>query len=252
MSENNEDLSGVMRRVQKLLAIAQDDRANPQEAAAAASMAEKIMRKYQIDNADLISKELNAGHGMAERVTQANMKRDDPKRPPLQKNPPWAGWLAYRVAKLNGCETRYGWSHDKGALVVFCGYDSDVEVAKYMFDYLVGALINAMRVYQKGMSRAKAQSNSYRLGFILAMCASVQRLAAEKEAEMQQAVSSRALVVSKASAIEAHYGAAHYGKPKASTIVVGSAFAEGRAAGAKVDVGRRGIVSTAGTTRRLT
>ena len=109
-----------------------------------------------------------------------------------------------------------------------------------------------LRVYQKGMSRAKAQSNSYRLGFILAMCASVQRLAAEKEAEMQQAVSSRALVVSKASAIEAHYGAAHYGKPKASTIVVGSAFAEGRAAGAKVDVGRRGIVSTAGTTRRLT
>lgn len=35
MSDN---LDSIMRRVQKLLAIAQDDRANPNEAAAAAAM----------------------------------------------------------------------------------------------------------------------------------------------------------------------------------------------------------------------
>jgi hypothetical protein len=39
------DLESVMRRVRKLLAIAEDHRADPAEAAAAAGMAERIMRE---------------------------------------------------------------------------------------------------------------------------------------------------------------------------------------------------------------
>lgn len=51
---HNTELDAVIRRVQKLLAIAQDDRANEHEAAAAAAQAEKLMRKFQIDHTDFI------------------------------------------------------------------------------------------------------------------------------------------------------------------------------------------------------
>ena len=50
-----ENLEGVMRRIQKLLAIANDGRGDPNEAASAAAMAEKMMRKYQLDNADIVA-----------------------------------------------------------------------------------------------------------------------------------------------------------------------------------------------------
>ena len=39
------DLESILRRVRKLLAIAEDGRGDPNEAAAAAQQAERIMRK---------------------------------------------------------------------------------------------------------------------------------------------------------------------------------------------------------------
>lgn len=60
-----ENLEGVLRRIQKLLAIANDSRANPEEAAAAASMAHKIMQKYQIDHTEVIMAEINRGDSMS-------------------------------------------------------------------------------------------------------------------------------------------------------------------------------------------
>ena len=44
----------VLRRVQKLLALASDNRANQNEASAAADMAERLMHKYQIEHQDVI------------------------------------------------------------------------------------------------------------------------------------------------------------------------------------------------------
>ena len=60
-----EDKDSILRRIQKLLAIAGDDRADPNEAAAAAGMAEKVMRKYQIDHAELIMNGLKQGHDLS-------------------------------------------------------------------------------------------------------------------------------------------------------------------------------------------
>lgn len=250
-----ENMEGTLRRVQKLLAIAQDDRANPQEAAAAAQMAEKIMRKYQIDHSQFIQQELKSGKAMKVMATSANMKRDDPSRPRLTKNPSWAGWLAYRVAKLNDCETRFGWDNAKGATVEFFGYDSDVQVSTWTFDYLVGVLIGAMKTYQRsGVTRSKAESESYRRGFVLAVCSNLQRMAEQKQAEAHKAQGgSYALVVSKQQAIVEHFGATTYRTAKsASSVRDGIAYAAGFEVGSKVDINVRGVgSSTINETRRL-
>jgi hypothetical protein len=256
MEENlnqREDLSGVMRRVAKLLAIAEDPRANPNEAAAAAGQAEKIMRKYQIENADVIRASLDRGTAtMGMRRVRALMKRDNSvkgHRP--QKVPPWAWWLAFRIAKLNDCELRFDWQPLDGAGILFCGFEADTEVCAFSFDYLCGAMIFALRRWQKEAPRGKAESESYRRGFILALAAKLQAAKTEKDAEMQLLSSSRALVVSKAGAIVAHFGEFTYGKARSINLSDRSAFERGREAGSKIDVHRRGVEHSASKTLKI-
>lgn len=246
MTTDTNDNAGVMRRIQKLLAIAQDGRGDPNEAAAAAGMAERLMRKFNIEHADLLMKEIARGAGkFATFKCSANMKRDDPRRPTLQRNPSWASWLAYEVAKLNDCEIRQFTDH-RGAVLGFMGFESDAQVAGWMFDYLVSELIKGCKTYQKAATRTKAESESFRRGFVLALCGKLSSLRAEKTAEMQEAVASRALVVSKTQALVEHFGEFKYKESKTTTKVVGDAYHAGRTAGGKVDVGRKGIGGTAG------
>lgn len=245
MTTDTNDNAGVMRRIQKLLNIANDGRGDPNEAAAAAGQAEKLMRKFNIEHADLLTKEIARGAGKFATIKcSANMKRDDPNRPTLQRNPGWACWLAYDVAKLNDCEIRQFMDH-RGAVLGFLGFESDAQVAGWMFDYLVGELIKGCKAYQRATTRTKAESESFRRGFVLAMCGKLSKLRAEKVAEMQEAVASRALVVSKTQALVEHFGEFKYRESKTTTSVVGDAYHAGRAAGSKVDVGRKGIGSTA-------
>jgi len=247
MTHSEEDLSGVLRRVQKLLAIAQDSRANANEAAAAAAQAEKIMRKYQIDHADLLTKAFNAGTAeMASKTVRAFMKRDVDNGHIPSRTPTWAGWLAVATAKLHDCEVRG--THDPKTyepVLEFIGFASDVEVAAWTFDYLVGAFVTELRLWQKEAKRSKGESESYRRGFILALCAKLQQARREREAEMRVASASRALVVSKAQAVAAHFGATSYkDTKKAASVRDANAFRVGREAGSKVDVNRQAIAST--------
>jgi hypothetical protein len=83
-----------------LLAIASDDRADPNEAAAAAGMAEKVMRKYQIDHAELIMNGLKQGHDLSTEDVVATAKTNGTK---VKQVPAWAGWIAVAVSKFTEC-----------------------------------------------------------------------------------------------------------------------------------------------------
>lgn len=246
------DKDAVMRRIQKLLAMSQDGRGDPNEAATAAAMAEKLMRKFNIEHADVLVKEIKAGQGsFGKYACSANMKRDDPRRPPLQKNPPWGQWLAFEVAKLNDCELRQGREANGSAVLLFMGFDSDAKVAAWMFDYLVGELIKGCKAFNKAAPRTKIDSGSFRMGFVGVLQQKIRKMRAEKEGEMQQAVTSRALVVSKAQALVEHFGEFEYRESESKARVSANAFAQGKAAGAKVDVARRGLSGSAGDTTKL-
>ena len=94
-----ENKESILRRIQKLLAIASDDRADPNEAAAAAGMAEKVMRKYQIDHAELIMTSLKQGHDLGTEDVIASAKTNGTK---VLKVPAWAGWIAVAVSRSSG------------------------------------------------------------------------------------------------------------------------------------------------------
>ena len=243
---NEIDLESVMRRVRKLLAIAGDSRANPAEAAAAAGQAERIMTKFQLDHAQVLGAQMKkTGANFATVEVSANMKRNDPSRPALKKNPPWAGWLGVRCAKLNDCEVRFahrqspkGWE----AVVQFCGVDSDAQVAGWMFEYLVNELIKAMHAYQRGgITRSKLESESYRRGFVMALCDQLKKAEAAKAQDFAASSSGTALMVVKNQLVTDHFGEFKYGAAKAVEIKAGHAYRAGQAAGAKVDALRRAV-----------
>lgn len=241
------DMNKLLDRVRKLLAIANDTRANPNEAAAAAAQAENIMRKFNIDNADVLLKRVQSGEEEFDTTNvSAFMKRDVDNGHVQKRTPKWAGWLGVRVAKLNNCEVRYAWESARGSVVQFCGYKNDAQVAGWMFDYLLGCMINDVRSWQKAAPRGKAESNSYREGFILAVCDKLRATERERDAEMANTSAGTALVVAKSQAVAAHFGGFKYGKGSNVNAKDSRAFAAGQAAGARVDVGRRAVGSTGG------
>jgi hypothetical protein len=232
------EMDRMMGRVRKLLAIAEDSRANPNEAAAAAHQADVIMRKYQIDNADLIMKDMNtAGREAFDSMdVSALMKRETVGKTHLPKKiPSWASWLAVNIAQLHDCQARIVRTAAMGMCLRFSGYKSDVMIAAWTFDYLCGTMIRSCRAWQHEAPRGKDESESYRRGFVLELCRKLREFKQEKEREMQQASSSRALVVVKARAVAEFFGAVSYGTSKANTSR-GDAYAQGREAGSKVDV----------------
>lgn len=242
MSDN---LDSIMRRIAKLLAIANDDRANPNEAAAAAGMAERIMRKYQLENSDIIIKGIKTGEDMDTADCLCTAKTNGTK---VKTVPLWASWMATRVAELNSCavivtrDQNSNWE----AVVRFMGYKGDVQVAKYMLDYLVGTTLRLCNEYKKTPQYevgGRSTLASYRSGVAIGICSSLQKLKQDKEAQ-EQTSTGTSLIVVKQEAIIEKFGEAGFTRKVAKTITTrGSAYRNGVQDGKQVDVDRRGLES---------
>lgn len=253
------DIERTMERVRKLLAIAEDERADSNEAAAAASMADKIMRKYQIEHADIVERELKRGDAFDDHYSSSEMKRDLRGKEgsyKTKKNASWAQWLHVAIAQLHDCQSRQAIRPEFGYCLRFSGYRADVQVAAWTFDYLANAMIASTRRWQKeaskrGEPRTKVESNSYRDGFVTQLTGALRKMKAEKDAEMQQASASRSLVLVKTQLVAEKFGQATYLTKTSTARRVGDAFYAGREAGKQVNVGARGIGSDAAPARRL-
>lgn len=235
MSDTPTELESVLRRVHKLLAIAGDDRANAAEAAAAASQAEKIMRKYQIEHADVISASMSRDDSFDEQDIGGTMNPSARS----QSATTWAGILSLAVAQLNDCKASWARSAALGLCIRYSGYKSDTQVALWTHLYIVNQMVSALRRHQKEYGSDRQSSERFRKGFIIAVVGNINRAIAEKKADMAQAASSRALVVVKAQAVSERFGEQ---KVKHNNFRQGGeAFSRGYAEGHKVDLGRRGV-----------
>lgn len=242
-----ENLESVMRRIKKLLAIAEDSRGDANECAAAARMAESIMRKYQIDHADVISAELQREDAFDSTYVGTTM---DPEGASKTASG-WAGILAVQVANLYDCQARYGWTPKHGKSIKFSGYKLDTELARQTYVFIVNNMAAASREYLKiNRWAGRREGEAFRSGYIAAVNASIKDMIRAKREEMQQASSSRALVIAKGRAVAEHFGDVKY-RPAGRRSFQGDAFGAGREAGSKLDVGRRGIGGGSAETRRI-
>lgn len=234
------DMEAVLRRVSKLLAIAEDPRANAAEAAAAASMAEKVMRKYQIDNADIISASLKRGG--AEVFGHSNLGSTLDPNGRSKEAAGWAGQLAVAVANLSDCQVRYVRTAEHGKTLRFQGYAADAQMAKFTYLYLVSQMISATGAFAKTQYNCagRTELSSFRLGFVASVIVLIDRAIADKKAELAASVSGRSLVLVKANAVAEHFGAIKYKASRGGTGSYGG-YNAGREAGSRCDVGRRGV-----------
>lgn len=239
-----ENIEAVLRRVQKLLAIAEDSRADANEAGAAAAMAEKIMRKYQLEHSDVMAAEFKRKENFSTADVNCAMKRNQGHQP--SSVPMWGQWLAVRVANLYECQATVHYdylSSGRAAKIRFSGYKADVQMCSWTYEYLLDVTIRAVRQYQKEFPRDKVQSNAYRVGFVTAICANLRLAAEAKDAEVKAEKTSNALVVAKASAVQQFFGKVNYGSTETKDYRHERDFHQGRSDGSKVDVNRRGIGS---------
>lgn len=248
MSENKEAL---FRRIQKLLAIAGDERADPNEAAAAASMAEKVMRKYQIEHADLILNDLRRGDNLETLDVVASAKTNGTQ---VKVVPPWAGWIAVAVSRLNECSATLGVNQQGEACVRFYGFSEDIKLAGWTFDYLVNTtnrLVNEFKKNPEYVDGGRKVLNSYRQGVAMGIVNALKKLTQEKQREMAETATGNALMVVKADAIAAKYGAFRTRKSSSTVDRTTSAFSSGVRDGRAVDVGRRAVGGNSSSVLRL-
>jgi hypothetical protein len=244
-STNQDNLESIKRRIAKLLAIAEDDRANANEAAAAAAQAEKIMRKFQLEHADLITVELRKGEAMATADSVANAKTN---KTIAKEVPPWASFLAVAVGRFNHCGARIAKTQDerKDVCVRFFGYEADVQLCKWMYDYLVATINRLAEEYKWSedyINNGRGVLVSYRRGVASGIISAIKKLEAARQAEMTS--TGTGLMVVKQNAIIEKFGNVFaVKKSNASANHRGDAYAQGFDDGKKIDVGRRSIGAT--------
>lgn len=118
---SSEDISpdkieGIMKKIEKLLALSESD--NENESISASLMAQKLLKKYNIEIEQITGKEKK------EEVTEC--KAD------VKSGNKWKYNLASVVAKNYCCKCYYVGSEQ----IVFYGYKSDTLIARRMFVYL--------------------------------------------------------------------------------------------------------------------
>jgi len=150
---NTEKIETVIRKVQKLLELA-DPSKNPseQEALSASMMAQRLLAKYNIDIAQVTGKEKE------EEIQQVVAD--------IGSGNKWKYSLAEVVARSYCCKCFYHGSEQ----VVFYGYQSDVLIARRVFVYLFTVGNSLARRYTKKerelYGSADGVYNSFCIGFV--------------------------------------------------------------------------------------
>lgn len=237
-------LESVIRRITKLLAIAQDESANPNEASAAAGQAEKLMRKFQLDSADLLIQSLKAGDDMETQDCRGDAITNGTKAKTI---PPWAGFLAVAVARLCDVGTQSVDHKEYGRAVRFFGYKQDVRLAKWIYDYMINTINRLAFDYRKTedyIRNGRGVLSDYRKGVVQGIISQINQQIAEKKREMEQTVTGRELMVVKADAIVARFGNVFRTKKTNSTTRRGDTYHNGYEDGRKVDINRRAVEHT--------
>jgi hypothetical protein len=248
---NKQDFEKIVDKIQKLMNVANDPAANPNEAANAANMAEKLMRKHNIDYADVILEELK---------TKDNVDKAfaiDDWDHAAGRYPLWMSTIAIAVGDLFDCHVRYEytkrWSGTKPcANVMFFGYKSDIEVARITYSYLVREVNRLADQYWNSKSdiekaspfyTSKGEKNTFRHGAAHVIVDRINQIVTDRKAEaIQPNTQTTALVVladAKKKAVEEKFGDFKYSTTEFQSGGSNSAYEAGRRAGHRVSLNRQ-------------
>lgn len=161
----------ALDRVKKLLALAKSD--NPNEAASAAAMAQKIIDRHKLDVASL---EGDSG-APTEKVEDTSLDTSTST---------WKLRLAGEIARANGCRLYYR----PGQSIQLIGRASDAQTVRYLYQWLTKEIDRLTRQATRPISfmsepvSGKTWANNFRLGCVETLG---RRLSVEKEETKREA-----------------------------------------------------------------
>ena len=225
----------MMDKIRKLLALAQDPSAAPNEAETASRQAAALMAKHDLDMSDLSEAEMRKEWDM----TEMEMPGCRPGKKNARVVPPWIGVMALgiKVYTRTRCVSR-------GGMVAYRGPRQDVELAQWMLKALIDLAYT--------QSRSSYDPTGFRNGFASAVQSRLEKMEADRaKAEDETADQSygKNLVVldQRAALMDQLWGAEGQGKRSHTR-----SNAEGYAAGMKASLPTNRPVAANSGARYLT
>lgn len=220
-------------KVRKLLAMARDGRGNEHEAARAAEQAEKMMRAYQIETADVVMEEIEQDEAFDRGLEDVSFEGKEGHRP--RQAASWVGVIAIGVGAAFTCKVDLVGS-PQGVKVRFSGYAPDVAVARWVYRFLCETVYRLSRERMAGQGMAAAKG--FRSGAAGVLQARLYAMKAERDKDNRaEGAAGTALVLygRKEQRVEEMYGEQRTRKTTAS-ISDPRAFEAGRRAGAEIGI----------------
>lgn len=209
----------VIRKIKACLArAAEGSGATPEEAAIAARQAEGLMRKYNIEMAQVIMEDLNDPRSFSWAYVRTNMFKNN--KAFIKKVQDWPQWIAVPCAKLYDCHASIRMVDGDGYVIAFFGYKMDVDVCCWVYDYLLDCCrrrsleIQEWEAMTAGLTLNKYRKQ-FRAGMAIELARRLVKLAEDRNREMAKG-GGTALVVRKLSAVEEQFGSFNYQKGDAS------------------------------------
>jgi Protein of unknown function (DUF2786) len=232
----------AISKVKKLLAMA-SQQASPQEAELAAQRAAEILEKYNVNFAEVTIEELRHGDGIVGEKVYANVNKGAAK-----VISEWAQWLCTAVAEFYDCHAnvtdgtiKLGEVDIKARMIEFIGYETDVRVCSWMYEYLFQtilrhSIVHGQQLNQEGIigNAMKKPLGAFREGCALEIARRLRVLLAERDKRRQGDEKSTALVLMKRHSIEAAFGQFEYRTSNLDYDQMSNSFAIGVKVGNKV------------------
>lgn len=224
------DQDNVRAKIAKLMALGQDPAANEFEAEAAMRQAEKLMRKFAIDAAEIVAA------GKAPKYDWQRICVPARAPVPVTTAVKWFGTLCVGIAKFTDCAASWKRTRDHGMCIEFRGDYADLMFAVYLAKHLR----DCVRRDSQKFAGTRREREDFRHAMVSRIYQRMEMLKQEQRADLNKAACGNALVVvdNKIALRDEAFGQ----KPKygSSGRRSSDSFAReaGRAAGDKVGFGR--------------
>ncbi len=203
------DRERAIEKIKKLLALADDKGATANEAATAARQAESLLRKHNLDKADVIAKELKSAENIVWKYIRPNMFKNNGAF--IKKIQIWPQWIAVPCGELYDCHVGQRLLKDEGHVIAIYGYVTDVEICAWIYDYLLDCVrYESLKLTEYEAAKAgwsiKKYRESFRIGMAQELTERLREAVYAKQNADKQSSTSTALVVLKRQAIEEKFG----------------------------------------------
>jgi len=219
----------ILAKVQKLLDMAKHAASNEHEASTALRQAEAIMRKHDIEFAEI----------EAQTLSESDMEQMFSNE---KRNSKWVWNLAWAASYLTSTMPYKRRNPNGFDYIVFCGTKQDTQVAMMMFDYLV----NVTERLAKEFWGDRTERNSFKAGAAIAILNNASKIKIERERDLREASATTGtdLVLVKNDLIIKEFNLSYSASPQKQYIGNEKAYREGYQKGSGVSLNSQ-ITATA-------